>query len=327
MEPLVETIGLGLDYRTGGLFRGPGGRGGKFRAVDWVSLKIYPGQTLGLVGESGSGKSTIGRLLLRLIPPSRGRVYFAGRDLETLRPRELRGLRRRMQIIFQDPYSSLNPRFTVGWTLAEPLRVHLGLRGAELKAGVARLLETVGLSAEDARRFPHQFSGGQRQRIAIARAVSVEPGFVVADEPVSALDLSVQGQIIRLLMKLKKNLGMAMLFISHDLSVVRSVAGQVAVMYAGSVVELAEADRLFEAPRHPYTRLLLDSVLRADPGQGPAARAGREPVREQEGKGSGSGCPFEPRCSLGSLRCRQIKPELLECTTGHWAACHCLGNE
>ncbi|MBN2288579.1 MAG: ABC transporter ATP-binding protein [Candidatus Glassbacteria bacterium] len=321
MEPLVEASDLSKTFAAGGFFRSRYGQA--FRAVERVSLAVYPGETLALVGESGCGKSTTGRLLLGLLEPSGGRVCFQGRDLSTLGRAGLRSLRRRMQMIFQDPYGSLNPRFTVGRTLAEPLRLHLGLSGSELSGRVARLLETVGLSPSDEGRYPHQFSGGQRQRVAIARAVAVSPDFVVADEPVSALDLSVQGQIIRLLTELKKSLGMAMLFISHDLSVVRSLADRVAVMYAGRVVELAPAGRLFAGPEHPYTRLLLDSVLEAAPGKKSEHRAPEAPP-DNTYPATAGGCGFHGRCPLADPGCLAGIPELSECYPEHWVACRCI---
>jgi len=321
MKPLVESRNLSKVFTAGGLFRSRSSAG--FRAVEGVSLEIFPGETLALVGESGCGKSTTGRLLLRLLEPTRGRIYFEDRDLGLLGAAELRSMRRRMQMIFQDPYSSLNPRFSVGRTLAEPLRLHLGLRGAALTEKVARLLETVGLSADDRQRYPHQFSGGQRQRVAIARAVSVSPSFVVADEPVSALDLSVQGQIIRLLMELKNSLGMAMLFISHDLSVVRLIADRVAVMYAGRVVELASAARVFENPLHPYTRLLLESVIEPVPEKSPKPR-NSEDFRERSVPQKAGGCDFYERCRLAHSRCLEEACELIECYPGHRVACRPL---
>jgi peptide/nickel transport system ATP-binding protein len=320
-EPLIESRNLSKVFRAGGFFRSGPSTG--FRAVDRVNLGIYRGETLALVGESGCGKSTAGRLLLRLLEPSCGEVYFEGKNLAGLGASELRGMRRRMQMIFQDPYSSLNPRFTVGRTLAEPLKLHLGIKGRLLEERVARLLETVGLSAADAKRYPHQFSGGQRQRIAIARAVSVSPDLVVADEPVSALDLSVQGQIIRLLLELKKSLGMAMLFISHDLSVVRSIGDRVAVMYAGRIVELSSAERLFDVPLHPYTRLLLDSVLEAVPQKGAVSRS-LESFRKEPTPWKSDCCDFYRRCPLAAPSCLEKVPELVEHQAEHWVACHCI---
>jgi len=303
-----------MSYKVGGAFSRPAAR--PFSAVDRVSLKVFPGETLALVGESGCGKTTTGRLLLRLVEPTSGRVFFEGRDLGLLGRSELRSLRKRMQIIFQDPYGSLNPRFTVRRTLAEPLRIHKSLSGKTLETTISCLLETVGLSPEHADRYPHEFSGGQRQRIAIARAISPGPSFLVADEPVSALDISIQGQIVKLLLGLKKNLGMAMLFISHDLSMVHSISDRVAVMYRGRVVELAETDELYQHPLHPYTRLLLESVLKPVTGE-------KLEYKEEEEKPSRpeNGCVFSRRCCLADNDCWKQTPGLLEVKAGHWAAC------
>ena len=259
--PLVECRELVKSYRVRALAQ----KGRAFTAVDRVSLSLAPGETLALVGESGCGKTTIGKLLLRLVEPSAGSVKFAGSELTGLPEKRIRPLRRRMQMIFQDPFGSLNPRFTVGRTIGEPLRLHEGLGGRRLSARIAELLERVGLEPAHAARFPHEFSGGQRQRIAIARAVSVNPDFVVADEPVSSLDISIQGQILKLLIELKRTTGMAMLFISHDLAVVHQISDRVAVMYRGRIVELAHVSTLFANPLHRYTRLLLESVLRPVP--------------------------------------------------------------
>lgn len=317
VKPLVECSELLKTYALGGFTPLAGTA---VSAVNRVSFSVAPGETLALVGESGCGKSTTGRLLLGLEAPSSGSVKFDGKDLQALGERGLRALRKRMQMVFQDPYGSLNPRFSVRRTLAEPLRIHLGLSGRKLESRVAKLLESVGLESTHADCYPHEFSGGQRQRIAIARAISVEPDFMVADEPVSALDISIQGQILSLLMELRRRLGMAMLFISHDLAVVRQVSDRVAVMYRGRLVELAETRRIFEHPAHPYTRLLLESVLRPEPWRG-----SDKPVAVQTGglarSDTRTGCAFSVRCPLAGSTCLEAIPTLQEIHPGHYCAC------
>ena len=290
---------------------------GQVRAVDGVSFTLGAGQTLGVVGESGCGKSTLGRLVLRLIEPTSGRVVFDGTDLGTLNAGALRAQRRAMQIIFQDPYSSLNPRLTVGQILGEPLRLHGLHRGGE-RERVAELLQTVGLAAEHARRYPHEFSGGQRQRIGIARALAVEPKLVVCDEAVSALDVSVQAQVVNLLAELRQGLGLAYIFIAHDLAVVRHIADRVAVMYLGRIVEIAGKRSLFERPRHPYTQALLAAVPRPEPGRAPQAPLGGDvpsPLAPPPG------CAFHTRCRFARARCREETPTLAD-DGGHATACH-----
>ncbi len=318
VKPLVECRELVKNYASGAL----ASRKSSFAAVDRVSLAVAPGETLALVGESGCGKSTTGRLLLGLEAPSSGSVLFDGTEIQALGERGLRAFRKRMQMVFQDPYGSLNPRFTVRGTLAEPLRIHLKLSGPRLEKRICELLESVGLENSHAGRYPHEFSGGQRQRIAIARAISVEPDFVVADEPVSALDISIQGQILRLLMDLRSRLGMAMLFISHDLAVVRQVSDRVAVMYRGRLAELAPAQRIFEQPAHPYTRLLLNSVLRPEPcphgdNQFTGEQTTNSPCTLIQG-----GCAFSARCPLAGGECLETAPGLREITPGHFCACY-----
>jgi len=318
--PLVECRNLFKSFKLRAL---SGDRPQQsFTAVSDVSLSIEPGETLALVGESGCGKTTTGRLLLRLENPSSGSTSFDGRNLDSLGARQLRRLRRDMQMIFQDPYGSLNPRFTVARTLAEPLRLHEDLSGSKLAERIDLLLHTVGLSREHAGRYPHEFSGGQRQRIAIARAISVNPRFVVADEPVSALDISVQGQILKLLLELKKHLAMAMLFISHDLALVRQISERVAVMYRGRVVELAPTEKIFANPLHPYTRLLLSSVLtlrpQTEPGQQAEKQAG-------ESRPAADGCAFSGRCPLKVESCLKNVPDLVQVQPGHWVACQLVG--
>ena len=275
---LVSARGLVRTFHTGGGVFSSGK--GEVRAVDGVDLEIRPGETLGIVGESGSGKSTLGRLLLRLLEPTSGTVLFAGRDLSKLSRSELRTLRRQMQIIFQDPYASLNPRMRVGRIIGEGLEVHGLARGRELRRRVLELMDRVGLSTDAFDRYPHEFSGGQRQRIGIARALAVGPRFIVADEPVSALDVSIQAQILNLLTEIQRDMRLTFAFISHDLRVVEHMSHRVAVMYRGKIVELADADEIYRSPKHPYTQQLLASVPRIRQGQTrPTPRAEDASVR------------------------------------------------
>jgi peptide/nickel transport system ATP-binding protein len=263
VTPLVEVRHLVKQFSRGGWFTRDGG----VRAVDDVSFSIDSGETFGLVGESGSGKTTTGRCLLRLIEPTAGEIRFKDLDVRALSPRDLRRARRHMQIVFQDPYSSLNPRMRAGAIVEEPLVIHrIGSR-AKRAVRVRSLFELVGLDASDLRKYPHEFSGGQRQRIGIARALALDPSFVVCDEPVSALDVSVQAQVVNLLLDLQERLGLTYLFIAHDLRLVRQICSRVAVMYRGRLVEVAPAGRLFEAPAHPYTKALLSAIPRLQPGQ------------------------------------------------------------
>ncbi len=316
--PLLEVRGLVKRFP---LRRGVFGRvGGEVRAVDGVSFAVESGEVLGLVGESGCGKTTTGRCVLRLVEPTAGEIRFEGEDITHLPRRRLRPLRRRMQIIFQDPFSSLNPRLSAGSMLSEPLVLHGIARGARARDRVAELLEMVGLSPEHARRYPHEFSGGQRQRLGVARALAVEPRLIVADEPVSALDVSIRAQILNLLQDLQRRLGLAYLFIAHDLAVVQHISDRVAVMYLGRIVELAPADRLYAAPRHPYTAALLSAipVAGAEPPRGRIVLQGDVPSPLHPP----AGCRFHPRCPLARERCRSEEPDLLEVAPGHFSACH-----
>lgn len=313
---LLQVDGLVKNFPVRrGLF---GRVAGAVRAVDGVSLQIAAGETLGVVGESGCGKSTLGRLVLRLIEPSAGSVHFEGADLGLLSDAALRARRRSMQIIFQDPYSSLNPRMTVGQTLAEPLMLH-GLHSGRRGERVAELLQTVGLAAEHARRYPHEFSGGQRQRIGIARALAVEPKLIVCDEAVSALDVSVQAQVVNLLQDLQRQFGLAYLFIAHDLAVVKHIATRIAVMYLGRIVEIGTKDALFAAPRHPYTQALLAAIPLPIPGlaRERVLLAGDVPSPMSPP----AGCHFHPRCAYARALCAQRAP-MLEEHAGHAVACH-----
>ena len=317
VEPIVETRSLTRHFPVR---RGVWGRPtAHVRAVEDVSLQILPGETLGVVGESGCGKTTLGRLILRLLDATSGEVYFRGRNLGELEARQMRNVRRRMQIVFQDPYSSLNPRMRVGTLIGEGLKVHGMARGRQVADRVEELLAMVGLSASAAERFPHEFSGGQRQRIGIARALAVKPEFVVADEPVSALDVSVQAQIVNLLQDIQQDLGLTYLFIAHDLSVVRHIADRVAVMYLGRVVELANRDQLYGAPTHPYTRALLSAV----PVPNPDVRRQRVVLTGDVPSPSRvpSGCPFHPRCPEAIDACRREVPELADPGDGRRVAC------
>lgn len=315
--PLVEVRGLSKYFPVhGGLFRRVVA---EIRAVDDVSFVIHAGRTLGLVGESGCGKSTLGRMLLRLQEPTAGELLFAGDRLTHLDRQQMLGYRQRIQAIFQDPYGSLSPRRTVGQTIREPLDIHRIGTPAERQRRVDELLDVVGLSAQAAHRYPHEFSGGQRQRVGIARALALDPQFLVADEPVSALDVSVQSQVLNLIVRLQRERGIALLFISHDLAVVQHVSDDIGVMYLGRLVELAPASQVLGSPRHPYTEALISAVPQI--GRPPRSRivlSGEVPSP----RNPPPGCAFHVRCPKAMPECRSVRPALKPVGTGASVACH-----
>ena len=317
-KPLIEVRNLKMYFPVGTSFLG----GRKLlKAVDDVSFDLFPGETFGLVGESGCGKTTVGRSLVRLYRPTGGQILLDGTDIAPLSERDVLPYRRRMQMIFQDPYASLNPRMTVSSIIGEPMRLQ-GASPDAIDARVRELIEQVGLKKDHLNRYPHEFSGGQRQRIGIARALSTRPEFIVCDEPISALDVSIQAQVINMLEDLQREMGITYLFVSHDLSMVRHISHRVGVMYLGHLVEVANVHDLYADMRHPYTRALLSAVPVADPDL--AARANRiilqgdvpTPIDPP------SGCPFRTRCRFSEKRCAEARPELREVAPGHLVACH-----
>ena len=319
-DVLLEVRNLVKHFEVGGGMFGK--RAGVVRAVDGVSFSIRRGETLGLVGESGCGKTTTGRCVLQLERPTSGQIIFEGRDLTTLDAHEMRAVRRKLQVIFQDPYSSLNPRMTIGEIVGEPLAVHGIVRGAAARRDrVQQLLRHVGLLPQHASRYPHQLSGGQRQRVGVARALAMEPSLIICDEPVSALDVSIQAQIINLLEDLQAEFGLTYLFIAHDLAVVRHISDRVAVMYLGKIVEMSDRKTLYDDPLHPYTRALLSAVPIPDPEL--EMRRERVVLRGEvpSALNPPSGCVFHPRCPIAVERCRSVIPELREIKPEHQAAC------
>ncbi len=314
----VDDLKVHFPIRRGVLQR----QVGAVKAVDGITFEVRKGETLGLVGESGCGKSTTGRVILQLFRPTAGRVFFEGEDLTALRGEDLRRKRRRMQMIFQDPYASLNPRQTVAEIVGEPLEVHGISSGQEKDDQVQNLLKIVGLNPQYSKRFPHEFSGGQRQRIGIARALALSPSFIVCDEPISALDVSIQAQVVNLLEDLQKELGLTYLFIAHDLSMVRHIADRVAVMYLGHLMEMTGRDELYNNPLHPYTQALLSAVPVPDPYVEERRQRiilmGDPPSPANPPKG----CPFNTRCPLAIDICRDQRPDWREVSAGHQVACH-----
>jgi len=321
MEPLLRVRDLQKTFNVSA--DRPGGKSRKLRAVDGVSFDLMPGETLGLVGESGCGKSTTGRLILRLTEADSGSVQFRGQELIGLKQREMTPLRRDLQMIFQDPFSSLNPRMRVGEIVGEPLIIHGLAKGDEVRAQVIELLHKVGLTEAHYGRYPHEFSGGQRQRIGIARTLAVKPDLIIADEPVSALDLSIQAQIVNLLQDLQDEFALTYLFIAHDLGIIEHICDRVAVMYLGRIVELADAASLYHAPRHPYTEALLNAVPVPDPN-----RPRRKLILTGEIPSPidpPTGCHFHPRCPYVQDICRREYPLLTDQGDGRQAACHFSG--
>mgnify|MGYP001157860294 CR=1 FL=1 len=323
MPALIEVRDLKKSYPVKkGLFRRGGG---EVKALDGVSLTIRKGETFAVVGESGSGKTTLGKTILRLIEPTAGSIWFEGTDITRIGTEELRKLKTDMQIVFQDPYGSLDPRWTIRRTLEEPLRTHLDLSDEALRAKVEQMLEVVGLSKQHALRFPHELSGGQRQRVGIARALILEPKFVVLDEPVSALDVSIQAQILKLMQELQSRLALTYLFVSHDLSVVRYISDRTGVMYLGKMVETGPTPELFERPLHPYTQALISAIPEADP-----ARRRERIVLSGEvpsPRNPPPGCAFHTRCPLARPECGSIQPKWRRIAENRYVACHLYNDE
>lgn len=311
-EKLVEVKNLSKYFNVSG---------GELKAVDGISFDIFKGETFGLVGESGCGKSTAGRTMLRLYEPTSGEMKFEGKDIYKLSNKEMKEIRKKMQMIFQDPYASLDPRMTVAEIVGEPFEIFGTLNGEKRHDRVIELLNIVGLSEEHAQRFPHEFSGGQRQRVGIARALALDPEFIICDEPISALDVSIQAQVVNLLKDLQENLGLTLLFIAHDLSMVRYISDRVGVMYLGNLVELSSSERLYENPLHPYTKALLSAIPVADP----EVQKARNRI-ELDGEvpspiNPKPGCRFVDRCKYADERCRKENPVLEEIEEGHFVAC------
>jgi oligopeptide/dipeptide ABC transporter ATP-binding protein len=313
----VENLSKEFPAGTTGII---GGTRLTVKAVQNVNVEISPGETLGLVGESGSGKSTLGRLILKLLEPTEGKVFFDGRDLSTLGRAELRALRREMQLVFQDPYASLNPRMRVRSIVGEGIEIHKLARGREKENRIVELLGMVGMGSDGMNRFPHEFSGGQRQRIGIARALAVNPRFLVLDEPVSALDVSIQAQIINLLQDLQEKLNLTYLFIAHDLRVVEHISNRVAIMYLGKIVEIASRDEIYLRPHHPYTRALLSAIPTVDTAHKPERI--KLPGEMPSPMNPPPGCAFHPRCPYAKDVCRTLEPKLETGRGGHAVACH-----
>jgi oligopeptide transport system ATP-binding protein len=320
IDPLVKVEDLRVYFPIrAGIFQR---KVGDVRAVDGVSFDIHPGETLGLVGESGCGKTTVGRTILRIYRPTSGEVYFDGLPLSKMKNKILRPLRRRMQMVFQDPFASLTPRLTAGQIVAEPLEIHALARGAEKDRRVAGLFDMVGVSGEYMGRYPHEFSGGQRQRIGLARALALNPDLLICDEPIAALDVSIQAQIVNLMLELQRELNLTYLFIAHDLSMVRHISQRVLVMYVGKVMELADRNTLYDSPLHPYTRALLSAVPVPDPAFEMQRKrmllTGDLPSPAKPPRG----CRFHTRCPMAAPECKVDEPALRQIHPDHWVACH-----